>query len=1170
MRPGFMMKRKRRVTIRVRLFILFSIVFITSMIFLAYMATRIVTRFGEYSATENEASIKSQASFFLSQVTREKAMRYENIFKRIEVSSSYLAGHSSVILDMENVLKDSPRTSPDILVKSPQSRLYSNHPNDPVMVLYWGEKQLDSGIVKQLNTLSHMDPLLKTIINQNSEAVACFIAFETAITRYYPNFRSIIRNLSEKAYEIRNTAWYRAVKPENNPERRTIWSEVYQDPAGRGLMTTAVTPVYSLDQEFIGAAGVDVTLTNITDKILSGTGNKDLMQTKDMFSFIVDATGRIVAFPMAHLALFGFEKAVKLKNIEYNALFNLRLSDSESQAVRQLWTDSFSNFGPKQKRISINGRQLLISSFVMPSTGWRLGVTVPESNLLESVQETRDATKSMVNTMMFKFGFFALIAMVASIVGFAILSFRYFIQPLDTLIKAALSVKAGDLSQQVPIVREDELGLLAHTFNGMVAELKKLNIKEKEYAKQLQLKVKERTIELEEKSLQQESTLTQLQLEIRERKEIEHQLVKSEEKYRDIFNNSVQAIFQSSQDNSVLSANASMARILGYDSIEDFLSNIQNLAEQVYVQPEQREKFVELLRKNDFVSGFETQLRKKDGSRVWVSICGRGIKDKDGNFLYVQGSFEDISERKQAEKIFQQAKKMAEDASLAKSEFLTIMSHELRTPLNAIIGMTRLTLSTHLDDAQKEYLDAVLISSDHLLTLLNSILDFSKIEAGKFVLDQKPFDIDLLLNDLMIMFSFQAGKKQLDLKYSTRGIPRYVKGDSHRLRQILVNIVGNAIKFTDSGSIVIDVCCEGHKATAADEVMLRFSITDTGIGIPSDKLEAVFNDFTQLSSSQGEQSGGTGLGLTITKQLIHLMGGEIWVESREGKGSTFYFKILLKQASAGKVETESKRALMARVLPAGKKVYTPLKILLAEDFEVNRKLIVPFLEQHGHTVVTAENGQEVLDLLSGLVSGQTFDLILMDIKMPVMDGIETTRHIRAHTQPEISGIPIIALTAHAIKGDRERFLGAGMDDYVSKPVDGKKLLTIMEQLSTGRKPNTIPPENNGSCNLDYALKLMGGNKDIVIEISKTIVMKFPEEIEKIKKAILNKDFDTIAIISHSLKSGAKSIDAKRFLSRIESMEAAGKAKDLQKAQALLKELVCLTDEVVGDLKKMIE
>lgn len=1159
------MKPKKSITIRVRLFILFSIIFIVSMIFLTYMATKIVTRFGEYSAIENETTIRSQAGFFLSQVTHEKAMRCENIFNRIAVSSAYLATHASINLGMEKILGNFPRQAPDILTKAPQSRLYSNHPKDPVMVLYWGEKELHPGITSHLNALSHIDPLLTTVIRENPEAVACFITFEKATTRYYPNFPSIIRNLSEKAYEIRDSAWYTAVRPENNPEQKTIWSKVYQDPAGRGLMTTAVTPVYNAAKKFIGAAGVDVTLTNITDKILAGTEKDHPMHTKDMFSFIVDTTGRIVAFPREHLALFGFEKIIEQKDVGYNDLFNLRLTDSESPSVRQLWTDSLSADAPRQKRVIINDQQLLISSYIMPSTGWRLGIAVPESNLLKSIQETRSAMKSMVNTMIFKFGFFALIVMVVSIVGFTILSFRYFISPLDALIKAAVSVKNGDLSQQVRIKREDEIGILAQTFNSMVAELEKLNFKEKEHSSQLQQKVKERTLELEEKSLQQEKTLSRLQVEIRERKEIEQQLIKSEEKYRDIFNNSVQGIFQSSQDNRVLNANPSMARLLGYDSIQDFLSTVKNLSQQVYVEPGQREIFIDLVQKNDFVSGFETRLKRKDGSQVWVSICGRGIKDNKGNLLYIQGSFEDISERKHAEEIFNQAKKMAEDASLAKSEFLTIMSHEIRTPLNAIIGMTRLTLTTNLSDTQKEYLDAVLISSDHLLTLLNSILDFSKIEAGKFVLENKAFDIQSLLNEMMIMFSYQARKKELDLNYSMTGIPRYVKGDSHRLRQILVNLVGNAVKFTPQGSIHIDVdvCDENHKNTDPDGIMLLFSIRDTGIGIPEDKLLIVFNDFTQLNGPNSMEPGGTGLGLTITRQLIHLMEGNIWVESREGEGSIFYFKIRLKHASSEETDALSKQL---QALPVTHKTYTPLTILLAEDFEVNQKLIVPFLEQYGHTVITAANGKEALERMSE----QGFDLILMDIKMPVMDGIETTRHIRANSSPGISKIPIIALTAHAIKGDKERFMAAGMDGYISKPIKGDELLDLLEQFSNRKPPEKETHAGHSVCNLGYALKLMGGNQDIVNEICKTMIVKFPEEVFKIEKAIQKKDFDTIVMAAHSLKSGAKSIDAKPMLDLITQISQAGKAKNLKKARELLKDLQFKTNQVIHKLKESIE
>ncbi len=1140
---------RKKISIRAKLFALFSIIFMVSMIFLTYMATRIVIQFGEYSATENETSIKSQASFFLSQVTHEKAMRCENIFERIAVSSAHLARQASVNLDKEHTLGQAPFRKEDILVKAPGSRLYSNSPEDPVMVLYWGEKKLHKGIVSHLNALSHMDPLLENVIDRNPEAVACFITFEVATTRYYPNFPSIIRNLSADAYEIRDSAWYTAVKPENNAQRKTVWSEVYQDPAGRGLMTTAVSPVYDFKDRFIGATGVDVTLVNITDIILASTEKDHNLSTKELFSFIIDDQGRIVAFPREYLGLFGFETTARQKQIGYNALFNLKMSDSEEDNVRQLWQNTRALNRPSQERIHLGDKQLLISSFIMPSTGWRLGVAVPESNLLESIEETRVAMKSMVNTMVLKFGLFALLVMIVSIVGFAILLIKYFIRPLDTLTHAAVKVREGDLSQQVAIERDDEIGILARTFNTMIRELEKLSLKDREHAQQLRQKVRERTVELEKKTVQQEKTLQQLQQEIRDRKEIERRLSRSEEKYRDIFNNSVQGIFQSSQDNKILNANPSMARILGYDNIGEFLTTIKDLSRQVYVKPDERQIFVELLKENDFVSGFETKLKKKDGSHVWVSICGRAIRDGQGSLKYIQGSFEDISERKKAQEIFKRAKQMAEEASRAKSEFLTIMSHEIRTPLNAIIGMTRLTLTTDLTHTQKEYLDAVLISSDHLLTLLNNILDFSKIEAGKFVLENNAFDINSLLNDMMTMFSFQARKKQLDLQYDTGNIPRYVTGDIHRLRQILVNLVGNAIKFTNSGSIAIDVDTSNHDTTkmADDDVELLFSIKDTGVGIPSDKLAAVFNDFTQLDDAGTIEPGGTGLGLTITRQLIHLMDGDIWVESQNGKGSTFRFKIRLKQATEAEAQKVWSRSLDTFSPPPGKQFFTPLDILLAEDFEVNRKLLVPFLTQYGHTVTTAENGQEVLDHLKVRV----FDLILMDIKMPVMDGIEATRRIRKNTDPDIRKIPIVALTAHAIKGDRERFLSVGMDEYISKPIQGDELLNILEEISSGRVLKSGQRQGKEAFNLDYAMKLMGGNRDIVDEICRTIIIKFPEEIAKMKSALARKDIETVSIAAHSLKSGAKSIYASEMLTRLEAMGAACRQKDLAEMQISL-------------------
>ncbi|MCF8113233.1 MAG: response regulator, partial [Desulfotignum sp.] len=296
--------------------------------------------------------------------------------------------------------------------------------------------------------------------------------------------------------------------------------------------------------------------------------------------------------------------------------------------------------------------------------------------------------------------------------------------------------------------------------------------------------------------------------------------------------------------------------------------------------------------------------------------------------------------------------------------------------------------------------------------------------------------------------------------------------------------------------------------------------------------------------------------------LIHLMDGDIWVESESGSGSTFYFTIRLKTATQNAVRQVLGKGLESAALSFETPV-TPLHILLAEDFEVNRKLLEPFLAQHGHDVTSVENGEQALEMLSQ----QPFDMVLMDIKMPVMDGIEATRRIRQHTDVDISRIPVIALTAHAIKGDRERFLAAGMDEYVTKPIHGNELLMMMERLAKKRKETgrSQEPVDKKLCSRSHALQLMGGNEDIVDAVIKTMIIRFPEEIEKIRAAIEKQDFDTVTMAAHAMKSGLKSIDAIPVLACVEQVETAGKSQDHARCQALMRSLEPLFEELVRQL-----
>jgi len=575
---------------------------------------------------------------------------------------------------------------------------------------------------------------------------------------------------------------------------------------------------------------------------------------------------------------------------------------------------------------------------------------------------------------------------------------------------------------------------------------------------------------------------------------------------KDLYKNAPIGYHSITQDGTVIEMNDTELKWLGYK--RDEVVGHKKMSD--LLPPDAGEMISEINQKLIKEGGFDSlQLHMlcKNGSLFEVLMSSRSTFDDAGNLLYSRSAVMDYSERKKLEDDLESARHSAEKSAILKEQFVANISHEIRTPLNAILGFSNLLQRTDLHQDQSEFAHNIQISSENLMAIINDILDFSKIEAGMLHLDKVPFSLPALLHSVRSLFQIKAREKDVEFRiHLAQDVPGSLIGDPTRLIQILVNLIGNAFKFTEKGKIEVWV---SGSLPEHEMVTISFQVKDTGIGIPPEKIDKIFERFGQATAETTRRFGGTGLGLTITKQLVELQNGSIDVDSEVGKGTTF--RIAIPYEIAGTEMPPMSPGLSS----ADELKDRNVSILIVEDNPMNQRILELILDEWGISHKHVSNGNEAIELLKM----EAFDLVFMDIQMPELDGYATTSLVRQKLHLEV---PIIATTAHAFPGEREKCISYGMNDYIAKPLQQNELYSLILRYS-GRKKTWKTDDSyfQGSSqgfDRQYVMDITQGKEDTIREMANLFIDQSAKELREVEKALGKRDFVRLANAAHSLKS----------------------------------------------------